>query len=115
MLKSKLITLTYIILLAALGVFIFLYLQEKSERLDAESRFAEEKKLALRNERELNQDKLDSLTVLLQFTAEALREEELNIKYRPYEKLLYTDRTVDAALDTIAVYKFDSRTKTKSN
>lgn len=107
--KNKLIIGGFIILAVALGIVVFLYLLEKSAREDAENKFAEEKKVALR-------EQADSLN--LEFVVKSLEFEnkiielstrEQEIKYIPYEKLRYIDRNVDAALDTIANYRFNQR------
>jgi len=106
--KNKLIMAGYIILGCVLGLFIFLYYQEKADRLSAEEKFLHDKKIELREQRDKSLHTIDSVLTILSKVSDSLRLEEKNIKYKPYEKLRYTDRNVDAALDTIAKYHFDS-------
>lgn len=99
-----------LVLLIALGVFIFLYFTEKSDRLAAENKYAEEKKQALR---ELS----DSLNIEFTNKAQKFQNEinylsnlEQDIKYVPYEKIIYTDRSFDEALDVFANHPANRRT-----
>lgn len=111
MVGNKLFGGIIVVLIIALGIVGVLYFNEKSAREEAQNAFAEEKKAALR-------ELADSLNVefnvkVEEFEAEItdLSNREQKIKYIPYEKLRYVDRNVDAALDTIAKYRFNQRTE----
>jgi uncharacterized membrane protein len=108
---NKIYSFIIIVLLIALGIFVFLYRQEHADRLSEANKYANEKKKALREERDKRIFQVDSLTQVLDRTIQDLRYEEQNIKYKPYEKLRYTDRNVDAALDTISKYNFNSSSR----
>mgnify|MGYP003637504649 CR=1 FL=1 len=107
MVKDKLISIRIIVLLVGLGVFIFLYFNEKSERLLQESKFLKEHQKELRELRYKHLSSIDSISKVLKNTYIELTIEQNNIKYKPYEKFRYIDRNVDAALDTISKYHFN--------
>lgn len=95
------------LMIGAILLLGLLYYSERRGRLSAEQKFYQEKKEALRKQRDSAHKTIDSLTFSLEKTTDSLRIEEQNIKYRPYEKLMYVDRDVDSALDTIAKYRFN--------
>lgn len=107
---NKILSIIVVVLLIAVGVIGFLYFTEKSLREDAENKFAEEKKLALRALTDSLNAEFTVKTVEFEGKITDLSNREQEIKYIPYEKLRYVDRNVDAALDTIAKYRFNSRT-----
>jgi len=98
-----------IVLIIAVGIFGFLYFTEKSDRLAAESTYADEKKEELRELADSLHTRFDAEITAFQSKIDYLSSIEQDIKYVPYEKLRYTDITVDTALDTIADYSFDSK------
>lgn len=104
--KNKLILGGFILMAIALGFSVFLYLLEKSAREDAENKFAEEKKVALRKQADSLNLEFDVKSVEFEEKITELSTREQEIKYIPYEKLRYIDRNVDAALDTISNYNY---------
>lgn len=104
--KNKLILVGFTILAAALCVSIFLFLKEKSARELADSKYAEEKKEALRQLTDSLNSVFDGKVVEFQMEIEELSNQEQQINYIPYEKLRYVDRNVDTALDTISNYTY---------
>ena len=107
--KTNLHTALYLILLIALGVFVFLYFAEKSERLSAEDKYAEEKKEALRNLSDSLNIEFNNKTEVFKTEIKYLSNLEKDIKYIPYEKTIYIDRSLDEALDVFSKHSANKR------
>jgi hypothetical protein len=96
--KNKLILAGFVLLSITIGVFAFLYFTEKSARLSAEDKYAEEKKEALRNQADILHVEFETITNDLQSEIHYLSNLEQEIRYVPYEKAIYIDRSLDDAI-----------------
>jgi len=113
--KNKLIITGFTILLIILGVFVFLYNTEKKDRLSAENKYAEEKKEALRKLSDSLNDTFEVKTNEFLLEINYLSNLEQKIKYIPYEKDVYPNRTLDDALDVHSKRKANSKSRKKDS
>ena len=97
-----------VVLMAIIGVFVYFTFFTNDDTLD----LIEQEKLKAIQERDKAFKVRDSLTSANVKITDSLRKEEQNIKYVPYEKLIYADRTIDDALDILSNYTY-SRTTTE--
>ena len=97
-----------VVLMAIIGVFVYFTFFTNDDTLD----LIEQEKLKAIQERDKAFKVRDSLTSANIKITDSLRKEEQNIKYVPYEKLIYADRTIDDALDILSNYTY-SRTTTE--
>lgn len=103
-----------LILLIALGVFVFLYFNEKFNSENLEDKYLQEKKEDLRKQAEKLNLSFKEKTNSLQFKIDSLKKIERDIRYIPYEKPIYIDRTLDDALRVFSEHPANKRT-TNSN
>jgi predicted negative regulator of RcsB-dependent stress response len=96
------------ILLILSGVFAFMYFVTNSKLEQAKSKNLKEKKEALRKLSKRKNFEIDSVIKSKNEEYKLLLNLEQEIKYVPYEKLRYVDRDLDAALDVVSDYKYDS-------
>lgn len=106
--KNKLILSGFIILLLTVGVFAFLYYDTNSKLEEAQIQSKLDKKKALEELEKQYEEAIKLLNSEFLKLHEEYSNQEDNVKYIPYEKLLYVDRDVDTALDIIANYNFNS-------
>lgn len=107
--KNKITIFVFTALLILLGVFAFLYFFEKNNRIDAENKFSKEKKEYLRK----LSDSLNKTFILktsdFEIEIDSLINLEKKIKYIPYEKTIYIDRTLDEALDVFSKHSANKK------
>lgn len=113
--KNKLIITGFVLLLIALGVFIFLYNTEKKNRLSEEDKYAQEKKESLRKLSDSLNNSFEKKIVQFQSEIKYLSNLEQKIKYIPYEKDVYPNRTLDDALNVHARRKANTKSKKKDS
>ena len=95
-----------VVLMAVIGVFVYFTFFANDDTLD----LIEQEKLKAIQERDKAFKVRDSLTSANVKITDSLRKEEQNIKYVPYEKLIYADRTIDDALDILSNYTYSRAT-----
>ena len=96
----------YIILIAAVVILAVLYALERNSNLSIKDKKLVEEKKVLFTEIDSLEFDLISLKKKYNLLTDSLRKEELNIKYRPYEKIKYIDRTLDNAVVIIDSSKY---------
>jgi hypothetical protein len=110
-LSQKLLLALFILMAIAIGIFSFLYFDEKSNRESAESRYLKEKKEYQKTIRDSLVNNND--TIINRFVKEndSLKKLKNEIIYVAYEKYLYADRDLDSALRVISSYRYHSKSK----
>lgn len=105
--KSKIGLYAIIVLLVALGGMYF-YFQNKTSFLESENAdLKEEKKNELKRVRDSIITRNDTLVVHSRKDFDSILRHNFKIKYIPYEKLIYSDRDLDKALDVIQDYEYN--------
>lgn len=109
--KDKIILIGLTTLLISLGVFVFLYLNEKSARIEAENRSDNNEKEYLRSLRDSLQNMFEYKILEFQIEVKKISKLEEEIKYIPYEKVVYPDRNLDDALIILSEHKNNTSSK----
>ncbi len=104
----KYITFILLILLAIVAV----YFKILTNNLTKENNFLKnEKKEEVRRIRDSAFLRVDEITRLSNKKFDSILNIPPTIKWKKYEKLIYTNRSLDDALDVISDYKYDRGTK----
>lgn len=101
------------ILLISSGVFAFMYFTTDSKLENELSKGLDQKVKDLKREAELKDNQMVTIITNFNTRIQDLSDRADNIKYVPYEKLLYVDRDVNTAMDVISSYNYDSGTTGK--
>lgn len=106
-LKNKILIALFSILVIGIVAQYFFYKNEVSfleqENLD----LIEEKKDDLKKVRDSAFVKINEITIKSQNRFDSIANIPPTIKWYPYEKPVFTNRTLDIALDSIANYKYN--------
>ncbi len=109
--KTKTILILFSILIIIIGGQYFLYKSRNADKDQEILDLQEEKKTELKMVRDSAFFKIEELTINSQITFDSILEISQEIKYIPYEKLIYADRNLDDALDIISDYKYNKTAK----
>lgn len=74
----------------------------------------EEKKNELKRVRDSATVRIDTLISRSNRSFDSILKQNVEIKYVPYEKLVYPNRTLDDALDVISKYRYNERAEKKN-
>lgn len=110
---NKFIRILLVLSLIALGVMFFIYRNSKLDYEKEISELKEARKEELKAVRDSAFVQIESIVNRSRTTYDSLLTINQEIKYVPYEKLRYVDRTIDDALDVIADYNY-SKTRQKN-
>ena len=96
-----------VLLFLAIGLGIFCFFQyRKIKKNEYKSNITEKKIDSLQKEKDSIIDIYDQSIKKHLRKFDSLKSVKQQIRYIPYEKSYYYDRTLDAALDTIANYRY---------
>jgi len=108
---SKIGLYVIIALLVSLGGMYF-YFSNKMSFLESENAdLKEEKKNELKRVRDSIITRNDTLVVHSRRDFDSILRSNVQIKYIPYEKLIYSNRSLDDALDVISKYRYNEGAK----
>jgi hypothetical protein len=108
MLKNKIILIVGAILLAVIVVQYFIFKNQQSFLEQQNLDLQEERKTEIKMVRDSAFVKIKELTISSQEKFDSILEINQEIKYIPYEKLIYFDRSLDDALDILSGYKYNT-------
>ena len=107
-LKNKAILIGLTVLISAIIILLILWLKTVRDLELKAVEVAKEKIEFFEQEKVKKEILLDSLKSEFSKKIEQISNQEQKIKYVPYEKTKYIDRDVDAALDSISKYRYDT-------
>ena len=114
MMTSKIYKIIAVLLLILL-VSLFLYSNFKIQKLQSENiELKESKRKELIRVRDSAFVKVDSIISLSSKKFDSILSIPPTIKWQKYEKLNYTDRSLDDALDVISNYEYNKKPKGKN-
>jgi hypothetical protein len=108
MTKNKIILIVGAILLAVIVVQYFIFKNQQSFLEQQNLDLIEGKKNELKKVRDSAFVHIEKLTISSKEKFDSILEINQEIKYIPYEKLIYFDRSLDDALDILSGYKYNT-------
>lgn len=109
--KTKTILTIIGILIIIIVIQFFYFKSQNSFLVQQNLDLIEEKKVDLKKVRDSAFFKIEELTANSQITFDSILEISQEIKYFPYEKLIYVNRSLDDALDIISNYRYNEPAK----